>query len=161
MSNSRRLRRGLKVSRAARAARFPEKPPALGTARRWLNQGVAEGLIERSVSERTGKPGRPAHVFRLTAEGKERTNSLPDSKTMLTELQCRRAQALMNKGMSEDQAIAAVTKGWRNQPGVHPEAASASEDAPDRHYGTDDGAGSLHRGTRAGCTHPDCHGQCR
>jgi hypothetical protein len=26
------------------------------------------------------------------------------------------------------------------------------------HYGTDDGAGSLHRGQRADCTHPDCGG---
>jgi predicted ArsR family transcriptional regulator len=80
--------------------------------RRWLNQGVAEGLIERSVSERTGKPGRPAHLWQLTAKGKERGRDLPGTKDMLTELQARRAHALMSKGMSEKRAIAAVTKGW-------------------------------------------------
>jgi uncharacterized protein YoaH (UPF0181 family) len=31
---------------------------------------------------------------------------------MLTELQAKRAHALMKRGMSERRAIAAVTKGW-------------------------------------------------
>jgi DNA-binding PadR family transcriptional regulator len=70
VSNSRRrLRRGLKASREARVARFPEKPPSLGTVRRWLKQCEAEGTIERAGEEHTGKPGRPAHLYQLTAAG--------------------------------------------------------------------------------------------
>jgi predicted ArsR family transcriptional regulator len=111
MSNSRSFRRRLATPRTGH--RFPDRPPALGTVRRWLKQGVAEGTIERAGEERTGKPGRPAHLWQLTAEGKERAQSAPDFKTMLTELQARRAHALMRKGMSEDRAIAAVTRGWR------------------------------------------------
>lgn len=112
MSNNRRFRRGLASSRAARA-RFPCQPPSLGTVRRWMKQGAAEGLIERGPDEHTGKPGRPAHTWQLTAGGKERAAADPrDFKTQLTELQAKRALALTRKGMSEDQAIAAVTKGW-------------------------------------------------
>ncbi len=110
MSNSRRFRRGLKASRQAR---FPEKPPALGTVRRWLKQNVADGLVERAGEEYTGKPGRPAHLWQLTAEGKERAANDPrDFRDMLTELQAKRANALVKKGMSEKRAVAAVTKGW-------------------------------------------------
>lgn len=34
--------------------------------------------------------------------------------------------------------------------------ALAAADRGDVHYGTDDGAGSTHRGSRAECAHPDC-----
>lgn len=111
MSNSRRFRRRLKASQ--RPKRFPEQPPSLGSVRRWLKQGVAEGLIERAGEEHTGKPGRPAHLWQATAEGKERAASNPrDTRAMLTELQAKRARALMKKGMSERRAVAAVMKGW-------------------------------------------------
>lgn len=42
------------------------QPPSLGTARRWLHQAEAEGSVERVGVERTGKPGRPAHLWGLT-----------------------------------------------------------------------------------------------
>lgn len=114
MSNSRALRRRVAARTGQRPKpRFPEKPAALGTVRRWLNAGVAEGMIERRVAERTGKPGRPPYKYRLTAEGRERAQSAPSFRDQLTELQAKRAHALMKKGMSERRAIAAVTKGWR------------------------------------------------
>lgn len=110
MSNSRRLRRRLKTNHKPK--RFPDQPASLGTVRRWLKQGVAEGTIERGPDEPTR--GRPAHTYQLTAEGKEQTAHEPRSVAdMLTELQAKRAHALMKKGMSERRAIAAVTKGWR------------------------------------------------
>src|SRR5258708_5794241 len=112
MSNNRTFRRRLKTGQ--RPKRFPEQPPSLGSVRRWIKQGVTEGLIERAGEERTGKPGRPAHLYQVTAEGKERAASDPrDIREMLTELQAKRACALMKKGMSEKRAITAVTKGWR------------------------------------------------
>lgn len=114
MSNSRAMRR--RVAKTAQPKpRFPEKPPALGTVRRWLKAGIAEGTIERAGERRTGKPGRPEHLYHLTAEGKERAQRNPRTfKDTLTELQAKRAHALMKKGMSERRAIAAVTKGWRS-----------------------------------------------
>lgn len=93
------------------------KPPALGTVRRWVKQAEAEGTIENVGVERTGKPGRPARLYQLTAEGEERAQSAPSWKDQLTELQAKRAHALMKKGMSERRAIAAVTKGWRRKSG--------------------------------------------
>jgi predicted ArsR family transcriptional regulator len=79
-----------------------------------MRQAEDAGYVEREPGgERTGKPGRPAVLWRLTDAGKERAQSGPrEWKDMLTQLQARRAHALMNKGMSEDQAIAAVTRGW-------------------------------------------------
>jgi hypothetical protein len=40
-------------------------PPTLGTVRRWMRQGEAEGRFERVGFERTGKPGRPAVLWGL------------------------------------------------------------------------------------------------
>jgi hypothetical protein len=113
MSNSRALRR--RIARVYRPKpRFPEKPPALGTTRRWLNAAMANGDVERRVAEPTGEPGRRPYEYRLTAQGKERAEADPrDWKAMLTELQAKRVHALMKKGMSEKRAIAAVTRGWR------------------------------------------------
>ena len=109
MSNSRSFRRRLRVRH--RPARFPEKPPAIGTVRRWLNAAVADGTAERRVAAPTGKPGRRPYEYSLTEAGK--ANPAPGTyRDMLTELQAKRAHALMRKGMSERRAIAAVTKGW-------------------------------------------------
>lgn len=99
------------MSRAARP-RFPEKPPSLGTVRRWMKQLEAAGDIEPKGVDRNGKPGRPAMLYGLTEAGKERAAATPDFRTQLTELQAKRARARTRKGMSEDQAIAAVTTGW-------------------------------------------------
>jgi hypothetical protein len=79
--------------------------------RRWLNAAVADGTAERQVAAPTGKPGRRPYEYALTEAGKAH----PESGTFrdtLTELQAKRAHALMKKGMSERRAIAAVTKGW-------------------------------------------------
>ena len=116
MGNSRSLRRRM-AKVAEPAPRFPVKPPALGTVRRWVKQAEADGLIEPAGVERTGKPGRPANLYQLTAEGKEHARSAPSARDTLTELQAKRAHALMKKGMSERRAIAAVTKGWRRKSG--------------------------------------------
>ncbi len=130
MSNSRTFRRRLKTGQ--RPKRFPEQPPSLGSVRRWLKQGVAGGTVERAGEERTGKPGRPAHLWQLTAEGKERAANDPrDIKEMLTELQAKRARALMKKGMSESRAITAVTKGWRQE-----RRATERDDAPPQEHRT-------------------------
>lgn len=43
-------------------------PPSLGAVRRWLHQAEAEGLIERRGVQRTGKPGRPAHLWGLAGQ---------------------------------------------------------------------------------------------
>ena len=115
MSNSRSFRRRLATgSHVPKTGhRFPDRPPALGTVRRWLNASVAEGMVERRVAERTGKPGRPPYEYGLTEAGK--AHPVPGTfRDMLTELQAKRVHALVKKGMSERQAITAVTKGWRS-----------------------------------------------
>lgn len=73
MSNSRRLRRGLKASRRkaaaermARPGRWKEGGPSAGTVRRWLKTAEEAGVAERAGTERTGRPGRPAQLWQLT-----------------------------------------------------------------------------------------------
>jgi DNA-binding PadR family transcriptional regulator len=55
-----------------------------------MKAAEAEGTLERAGEERTGKPGRPAHLYQLTAEGKERTEDLPSLAEMRTDLQVRK-----------------------------------------------------------------------
>jgi DNA-binding PadR family transcriptional regulator len=82
--------------------------------RRWLNAAVADGTAERRVAASTGKPGRRPYEYTLTDKGRERSADDPRTwREMLTELQAKRAHALMKRGMSERRAIAAVTRGWR------------------------------------------------
>lgn len=73
MSNSRRLRRGLKVSRRKAAAermsrpdRWKEGGPSLSTVRRYLRTAEEAGVVERAGTEHTGRPGRPAQLWQLT-----------------------------------------------------------------------------------------------
>lgn len=47
-------------------------PPAEGTVCAWLRNAEAEGMVERTGAEHTGKPGRPSVLWGLTAEGKQR-----------------------------------------------------------------------------------------
>jgi DNA-binding PadR family transcriptional regulator len=92
MSNSRSFRRRAKASRHARPAGHAEESgsaqqprrqpwnkglalttsPTLGTTRRWLEECVAEGFVERKGVEHTGKPGRPAILYGLSEAGRER-----------------------------------------------------------------------------------------
>jgi DNA-binding PadR family transcriptional regulator len=84
MSNSRSVWRGLKASRHVRSsgagpARQPwnkelalTSTPSVSTTRRWLEACADEGLAERKGSEQTGRPGRPAVLYGLTAAGRER-----------------------------------------------------------------------------------------
>lgn len=58
-----------------------------------------------------GEAGRRPYEYSLTEAGKARPGR-GTYREMLTELQAKRAHALMRKGMSERRAIAAVTKGW-------------------------------------------------
>jgi DNA-binding PadR family transcriptional regulator len=79
VSNSRAFRRRLAVSQQAigkrrkgkARTRYPSAPPSLGTVRRWLNQCVAEGTVERKPAPRTGKPGNPGYVYKITEKGLE------------------------------------------------------------------------------------------
>jgi predicted ArsR family transcriptional regulator len=89
VSNSRGFRRRLAASKQERAARprYPYGGPSLGTVRRWMKQLEAAGHVERGV-EHTGKPGRPAHLWTMTAEGKrharERNWTAPQLTDMIT-----------------------------------------------------------------------------
>jgi DNA-binding PadR family transcriptional regulator len=75
VSNSRPFRRRLAAIRSGRTktrARFPWGPPSLSTVRRQMRQLEADGDIERVGVDRTGKPGRPAIMYRLTEKGRQR-----------------------------------------------------------------------------------------
>jgi DNA-binding PadR family transcriptional regulator len=91
VSNSRSFRRRLSAAPASPAAAAdPEQPPrqpwnkgrvltsapSLSTTRRWLEGTVSDGFIKREVA-RTGKPGRPAIMYQLTEDGRERAAALP------------------------------------------------------------------------------------
>jgi predicted ArsR family transcriptional regulator len=73
MSNSRSFRRRLRDSRQARSTKGIARTstPSLNTTRRWLKTAEAEGVVRRTEDKRTGKPGRPAHMWELTDEGRE------------------------------------------------------------------------------------------
>lgn len=51
--------------------------PSLSTARRWMEAGVAEGIVEREVAEPDGKPGRPPVLYRLSESGRRRAAANP------------------------------------------------------------------------------------
>ena len=64
MSNSRSFRRRLAASKRKPRPRFPTAPPSMGTVRRWLNQGVAEGWAEKSPAPRKpGQRGNPGYQY--------------------------------------------------------------------------------------------------
>jgi predicted ArsR family transcriptional regulator len=68
MSNSRSFRRRLEASRNDRRSRrglAMTSTPSLSTTRRWLKAAEAEGVVRRAEDRRTGKPGRPAHMWEL------------------------------------------------------------------------------------------------
>jgi hypothetical protein len=61
--------------------RYPHKAPALGTVRGWLRQLEATGDVERAGVEHTGKPGRPAILWRKTEQGSRRSPPVPEVPT--------------------------------------------------------------------------------
>lgn len=89
MGNARSFRRGLAASKQARKSRprFPYGGPSLSSVRRWMRQLEAAGDVEQTVQQ-TGKPGRPAHLWHLTAQGKrsarERDWTAPQLADMIT-----------------------------------------------------------------------------
>ncbi len=92
MSNSRSFRRRLTAVRSGgkgplgrkSRARYPWGPPSLSTVRRQMRQLEAEGFIEQGVAQRTGKRGRPPHVWRLTAKGRDRRDwTVDELETMI------------------------------------------------------------------------------
>jgi DNA-binding PadR family transcriptional regulator len=91
MSNSRSFRRGLKGARQASPKRglATTSAPSLGTTRRWLKAAEAEGGVRRAEDRRTGKPGRPAHMWEITEEGRERAKGLPPLEIMMEQVRRR------------------------------------------------------------------------
>jgi DNA-binding PadR family transcriptional regulator len=115
MSNSRPLRR-LAVSRKAiagrrkdrAAGRWPFGGPSLSTVRRWIRQGVAAGWIEAGDVKRTGKPGRPARLYRLTAAGRELAAGKPPLDEEIRALRVLRLlRRARGRALTEDQVVAA------------------------------------------------------
>lgn len=107
-ANRKTVGRARVAARRTAYSQWPFKGPSVSSVRRWLNQGVEEGTIERAGEERTGKPGRPAHLFQLTAEGKERAASHSSVDEQRADLQARKF-ARMN-GVSYDTARAALER---------------------------------------------------
>lgn len=103
MSNSRSFRRGLKGQPAAsprgqsrNKGLAMTSDPSASTTRRWLEAAEAEGVIERTGTRRTGKPGRPAVTRGVTEEGRERARKLPP-KAILQE-RLRRQENARKRG---------------------------------------------------------------
>lgn len=123
MSNSRRFRRHLAVSRKAidkrrkvaaierrrkASGRWPFGGPSMSTVRRQLKQLEAEGLAERKGVERTGKPGRPAQLWGLTERAKERPVSDLSPEEVIHVLRVERLlRRARGKALTEDQIVAA------------------------------------------------------
>lgn len=101
-ANRRTVGRARVAARRTAYDQWPFKGPSLGTTRRWLKEGVAEGGVERAGEEHSGKPGRPAHLYQLTADGKERAADLPSLGEMRTDLQVRKVARM--HGLSYDAA---------------------------------------------------------
>lgn len=119
MSNLRPFRRRLAVTRKAigkkrQAAatlrwrrtrgRYPFGPPSLATVRRQLKALEAAGLAERSV-RRTGKPGRPSHVWRLTEAGKRHPDGRTPGEAVVDERVTEILRRAHGKPLTEDQII--------------------------------------------------------
>lgn len=104
MSNSRRLRRSIKGFQKSgdRQAQPWNKGLALtsdpsdGTTRRWLNTAEDKGLLQRTGTRRTGKPGRPAQLRALTEEGREQAKRLPPNAILQERL--RRQKNAQKRG---------------------------------------------------------------
>lgn len=81
MSNSRPFRRRITAIRSGRRrtkARYPWGPPSMSTVRRQLKHLEAEGIIERTGLDHTGKPGRPSVLYGLTEKGRNRRDWTAD-----------------------------------------------------------------------------------
>ena len=62
--------RRLAASKRAPKGRYPSAPPSLGTVRRWLNQGAADGTIHKEPAPRKpGQRGNPGYQYRITEKG--------------------------------------------------------------------------------------------
>ena len=104
MSNSRSFRRSLKGASSGGQKPGPwnkglamTSDPSDSTTRRWLEAADTEGLIERTGTKRTGKPGRPAVLRGITEEGRKRAGHLPP-KAILQERRRRQENARKRGG---------------------------------------------------------------
>ncbi len=95
MSNSRSFRRSLKASGHVRPSGGEQPPPgrwnkglamtsdpSASTTSRWMGGAEAGGVIERTGTRPTGKPGRPPVTYGLTKEGYERAARMPPKPIM-------------------------------------------------------------------------------
>ena len=109
MSNSRSFRRGIKASGHVRPSGDGQKPPprwnkglamtsdpSASTTSRWMGGAEADGIIKRSGTRRTGKPGRPPAVYELTQEGYERAARMPPKS--ITQERLRRQENARKRG---------------------------------------------------------------
>ena len=110
MSNSRSLRRSLKASPHVRPSGDGQKPapqpwnkglamtadPSESTTYRWLNAAEDQGILERTGTRPTGKPGRPPATRGLTEAGRERAKKVPP-KAILQE-RLRRQENARKRG---------------------------------------------------------------
>jgi predicted ArsR family transcriptional regulator len=69
---------------------WPFKGPSVSSVRSWLKAGEAEGVIERAGTVRTGKPGRPAHLWQVSDKGKERAAAARSLADMRSDLQAQK-----------------------------------------------------------------------
>jgi predicted ArsR family transcriptional regulator len=100
VSNSRSFRRKLQASRDARKSRkgiAMTSTPSVGTTRRWLKAAEAAGMVRRAEDQQTGAPGRPAHMWELTEEGRRRAGQVPPLEVMVEQVR-ERENARKQKG---------------------------------------------------------------
>jgi len=120
MSNRRKLKTALAIT-AAVAKQQPRRPwnkglaltrnPSLSTVRRWLEAGVAEGIIDRQPMP-TGKPGRPPIFYRISEKGLEQARERPQVPAKLRMEQHRRWLNARKRRL--DQRKAAATRELRH-----------------------------------------------
>jgi hypothetical protein len=107
MSNSRSFRRKLKVARHVRPSSGAQQQPwnkglamtsdpSDSTTRRWLLTAEDKGILQRTGTRRTGKPGRPAQLRQLTEDGSGQAKRLPPKAIMQERL--RRQENARKRG---------------------------------------------------------------
>lgn len=100
MSNRRKVKSGKPSKLKGRAM---TSTPTLDTTRRWLKAAEADGDMRRGPDRRTGEPGRRAHQWELTEQGRERNKSLPPLEIMRQQVR-RQENARKKRAQQRDAA---------------------------------------------------------
>jgi hypothetical protein len=113
VSNRRRIRRKAAGGEPMPTLpRYPHKEAALGTVRGWLRQLEAAGDVERAGVERTGKPGRPAVLWQMTEQGKEKAAGAPEPPTREQARKALHDACLAEFGISGRQFVRRLDAGF-------------------------------------------------